>query len=191
MDTNLTLESSRLILRCFNREDAQPMQKYGNSEEISRILAAMPHPYTLQHAYDWIARQENRFRNDYSYTLAITEKTSGTWMGTIEMFCDPANRSAGIGYWLGVPFWNQGFCTEAVRLMLDFGFAEKGFHRIWAEHWALNPASGRVMQKCGMRKEAVKMDAELVNGEYRDMVYYAILRREWEEQKRRFDLREK
>lgn len=69
------------------------------------------------------------------------------------------------------------------QAMIDFGFEQMGFHRIWAEHWAANPASGRVMEKCGMRKESILVEKELRNGEYRDIVQYAILRQEWEERK--------
>ena len=84
---------------------------------------------------------------------------------------------------MGIPFWNRGFCTEAAQAMIDFGFEQKGFHRIWAKYWSINSASGRIMEKCGMRKEGVMLEAEFRDGEFRDMIYYAILRREWEQKK--------
>ena len=101
----------------------------------------------------------------------------------LDVYKRQKNNSASLSYWMGLPFWNRGFCTEAAQAMIDFGFEQMGFHRIWAKHWAINTASGRIMEKCGMRKEGVMIEAEFRDGEFRDMVYYAILRREWEEKK--------
>ena len=56
-----------------------------------------------------------------------------------------------MGYWVGRPWWNQGIATEALRLIIDYCFNEKGFHTLWADHFPDNPASGRVLQKCGFR----------------------------------------
>ena len=53
------------------------------------------------------------------------------------------------GYWVGKPYWNKGICTEALKLMLDYCINEKHFENIWADHFTGNPASGRVMEKCG------------------------------------------
>ena len=53
------------------------------------------------------------------------------------------------GYWLAKPYWNQGICTEALRLLIDYCFREKGYNAIWSDFFIDNPASGRVMEKCG------------------------------------------
>ena len=63
------------------------------------------------------------------------------------------DRRAELGYWIGVPWWNRGYATEAGRALLDFGFGTLGLHRIMAHHMMRNPASGRVMQKLGMTRD--------------------------------------
>jgi ribosomal-protein-alanine N-acetyltransferase len=183
METRPVMETRHLILRPFIPEDAEPLQRYAGNKEISRMVAHLPSPYSLENAQDWIAKHEENFANEDSFPFAITDRESGEFMGSIELFCDKKNNSASLSYWMGLPFWNRGFCTEAAQAMIDFGFEQMGFHRIWAKHWAINTASGRIMEKCGMRKEGVMIEAEFRDGEFRDMVYYAILRREWEEKK--------
>jgi RimJ/RimL family protein N-acetyltransferase len=54
-----------------------------------------------------------------------------------------------VGYWIGKPYWNKGLCTEALRAMIDYCFKRRGFKNIWADYFVDNPASGRVMEKCG------------------------------------------
>ena len=70
--------------------------------------------------------------------------------------CGESNISIGpndveIGYWIAKPYWNQGLCTEALRAMIDWCFNKKGFDTLWSDFFIDNPASGRVMEKCGFR----------------------------------------
>ena len=58
---------------------------------------------------------------------------------------------AELGYWIAKPYWNQGICTEALRAMIDYCFNTKGFFTLWCDFFVDNPASGRVMEKCGFR----------------------------------------
>lgn len=62
-----------------------------------------------------------------------------------------ADGEAEIGYCIGKPFWNQGYCTEALRAMIEYSFSTKGFLTLWADHFVDNPSSERVMNKCGFR----------------------------------------
>lgn len=63
---------------------------------------------------------------------------------------DDSSATAELGYWIGAPFWNSGYCTEAVMVVIDYGFATLGLERVFAHHLTRNPASGRVMQNAGM-----------------------------------------
>jgi [ribosomal protein S5]-alanine N-acetyltransferase len=86
---------------------------------------------------------------------------------------------AEIGYWIGVDFWNKGYATQAARAICEFGFRVVGLHRMFAHHMANNPASGRVMQKIGMRHEGL-LRGHVKKGEaYRDVHVYGVLREEW------------
>ena len=79
-----------------------------------------------------------------------------------------AEGEAEVGYWIGKPFWNQGYCTEALREMIDYCFNSKGFLTLWADHFVDNPASGKVMEKCGFRDTGdINWLSELYKGDER------------------------
>ena len=64
---------------------------------------------------------------------------------------DIGENDAEVGYWIARPFWNRGICTEALRMLIDYCFREKSFNTLWADYFPDNPASGKVMEKCGFR----------------------------------------
>lgn len=89
------------------------------------------------------------------------------------------HRRAEMGYWLGVPYWNRGYMTEAGRAMLAYGFGELELHRIHARHFTRNPASGRVLRKLGMTYEGTQREHVQKGEGFEDLANYGILRREW------------
>jgi len=84
-----------------------------------------------------------------------------------------------IGYWVAVPFWNQGYGTEAARAMVDYAFGPLGLHRVVGRFMKRNRASGRVMVKIGMKEEGCLREHDQRKGRYEDVMLYAILRSEW------------
>ena len=86
---------------------------------------------------------------------------------------------AELGYWIGKPYWGQGYCTEAARATLDFGFEQLGLNRIFAHHFARNPASGRVMQKIGMTREGRLRQHVKKWDAFEDLELYGILKDHW------------
>jgi RimJ/RimL family protein N-acetyltransferase len=101
-------------------------------------------------------------------------------IGVVGLVVRAQDNAAEVGYWLGVPYWNQGYTTEAVRAVIDFAFETMGLNRIAASYLVRNPASGRVMEKAGMLAEGVHCQALRKWGVYEDLGYRAILRSEWE-----------
>jgi RimJ/RimL family protein N-acetyltransferase len=85
-----------------------------------------------------------------------------------------------LGYWIGKPYWNQGYCTEAAKAVLRYVFSALELNRVGAIHFTRNPASGRVMQKIGMRYEGERRQALKRWGEYVDIACYGILREDLE-----------
>jgi RimJ/RimL family protein N-acetyltransferase len=85
---------------------------------------------------------------------------------------------------IGVPYWNQGYATEAAQHAVDWGFQQLGLNRIYAQHFGSNPASGRVMQKMGMKYEGTLRQHYIRFGEVQDAVCYGILRDEWQAKQR-------
>ena len=175
------LETERLILRRFTPEDAVQMYRnWASDPAVTRFVTWDVHASaddTRALLQMWTAEYE---KNDY-HNWCIVEKESGEAIGNITVPALRAkHRAAEIGYCLSSSRWNRGYTTEALEAVLRFLFEECGFHRVSARHDARNPASGRVMQKCGMRYEGTNRDAWLHReGVFDDLVCYAILEDEW------------
>ena len=97
-------------------------------------------------------------------------------MGAIGLVVQPEHSRAALGYWIGVPYWGQGYATEAGREVVRYAFDELGLNRVYAFHFTRNPASGRVLQKIGMVYEGVRRAHTLKGSEYLDDEAYGILR---------------
>ncbi len=105
-------------------------------------------------ARDWISETDRKRDGRSDQVFMITDRRSGEIIGAIALMGFTREHShAKIGYWIGRPLWNRGYATEAVCAVLDYGFRVIGLHRIYAFSLSRNKASGRVMEKCGMRHE--------------------------------------
>lgn len=174
-----TLVTERLVLRPFRLEDAPAVQRLAGAREIAENTLLVPHPYPDGVAEDWISTHPQRLEEEKEVTLAITLRESGEVMGAIGLVLKLAHDKAEIGYWIGMPYWGRGYTTEAARAIIQYGFDEWSLHRIEAFHFARNPASGRVLQKLGMRHEGTMRGDLKKWGEYLDTEMYGVLREEW------------
>ena len=143
------LRTTRLLLRPFRLEDAPMVQQLAGDSRVADTTANVPNPYSDGVAEVWIATHDSNALEGQSYTWAIANLESDELMGCISLIL---NRHSGaeMGYWLGVPYWDHGFMSEAARAVIEAGFSGLKLHRIVARHFVRNPASGRVMQKSGM-----------------------------------------
>ncbi len=140
------LETERLTLRAPTLEDAKHVAALANDKRIAENTRRIPHPYSRADAEDFIAAA-NLPNNEISFLITTRD---GTPLGT----CGIANSDDAIpeiGYWLGVKFWNQGYGTEAVRAMIDFAFTELEHEALQAGARVTNPASRRILEKCGFQ----------------------------------------
>ncbi|HEX8695123.1 MAG TPA: GNAT family N-acetyltransferase [Longimicrobium sp.] len=169
------LKTERLVLRPFQAGDAAVVQRLAGAPEVAMMTQNIPHPYEDGMAEAWIASHGPAWEEGSLLALAITSAHDGL-VGTVSLRLTPAHRRAELGYWVGVPFWNQGYVTEAAAALVDFGFRQLGLNRIQARHLTRNPASGRVMQKLGMKFEGVQRQYMLVRGAFEDLAMYAVLR---------------
>src|SRR4029077_20513221 len=96
---------------------------------------------------------QERFEKGQWVNFAIVLKHGGEHIGAIGHGLNLAQENAELGYWIGKPYWGCGYCTEAGHAVLRYAFNELRLHRVHARHLSHNPASGRVMQKLGMRHE--------------------------------------
>ena len=130
-------------------------------------------------AQSW-KKMEKAFENKEEVTCAIILKPIQKLIGAIGLTIDKRFNRAELGYWVGKEYWNQGYCTEASKVILKYGFYELGLHRIIATHIMRNPASGKVMKKIGMKKEGILREHVIKWDKYEDVVSYGILKKEWE-----------
>jgi len=175
-----SLETQRLLLRPFDSSDAADVQRLAGDRAIADTTLNIPHPYEDGLAEAWIETHAREYAEGRLVNFAITLSADGTLIGSIGLKLDrEAPGSGELGYWVGVPWWNRGYCTEAAAAVLDYGFRLLELDRINAHHLLRNPASGRVMEKIGMRAEGVAREAFHKEGEREDIALYGILRRDW------------
>ena len=174
------LETTRLILRPFAATDAPDVQRLAGAPEVADTTLNLPHPYMVSDAEQWISSHADRLAFGSSVAYAVTRRTDGVVLGAISLMeISARDRRAELGYWLGVPFWNQGYMTEAADALVDYGFSQLNLNKITAAHFGRNLASGRVMQKIGMRQEGMQRRHVCKNGIFEDSVLYGLLAEEW------------
>ena len=120
-----TLRTERLLLRAFRPEDAAVVQRLAGEREVADTTLTIPHPYRDGMAETWIATHAEAWERQERLTLAITAEALGV-IGAISLHLRPVHRRAELGYWVGRPFWNCGYATEAARAVIAFGFEALG-----------------------------------------------------------------
>ena len=180
------LTRARLLLRPVTQDDAPEVARLCNNERLNRRVLHLPYPYTEADARAWIGLHAERIAAGRAYEFAVTDRESGALYGCAGLIgCDADNRRAEAGYWFGEPYWGRGYATEALGALLAFAFTTLKLHRVTAKHFGSNPASGRVMEKNGMRLEGTLREHILKNGVFEDAVCYGILKSEWLLQEKR------
>lgn len=179
MITPPNLLTPRLLLRLFKLDDAAAVQDLAGNPAIAAMTLNIPHPYPDGAAATWISTHEDNWQLGHSVTYAITRREDALLMGCISLGLHHRQQMAEMGYWLGQPYWNQGYATEAAQAILKYGFNDLKLNRIYAYHLPRNPASGRVMQKMGMTYEGLLRQAAKKGDTFEDLILYAILREDY------------
>jgi RimJ/RimL family protein N-acetyltransferase len=182
MNQQPTLETERLILRPFALSDAGDVQRLAGDRAIADTTKTIPHPYEDGMAEKWISSHPEVFDQGKGVTFAITLKPQGMLVGAISLLNMIKGHQAELGYWIAKPCWNRGFCTEAGRAVLEFGFGVLGLNRIHACHFSRNPSSGRVMLKLGMTHEGCRKQHIRKWDKFEDLELYGILKADWQKQ---------
>lgn len=142
------LITKRLRLRHFTPEDAADVQRLANNWNVARMLGRMPYPYPEGGAAQWIATHDQARAEGLAFPHAIEH--DGEFVGSVGIHARD-NGDYEIGYWIGEPYWNRGFATEAAGAMIDYAFGGLNLPKLVAGHFAENHASGRVLTKLGFR----------------------------------------
>ena len=176
-----TLKTERLLLRPFDLSDIDAVLEYARDPEWAEfLLGAVPQPYTRRNAEEFIAGRMLAPGNQFSWAIVL----GGACVGDITMRVDSEHERGEIGYSLAKAHWGRGLTAEAARAVIDWGFSERGLHRISSNADVRNRRSWRVMEKLGMKREGLFRNyrKDPRPGYPRvDMVFYSLLREEWEQ----------
>ena len=171
---NETITTERLILRKFRVEDADDILEYAGDAATVEFL--------VWEGLDTIEAARTAVY-DYYWSRpgiwAIEHAQSGKMIGCIDLRLLPDHDKAQFGYVLNRDFWGAGYMTEALGTVLVLCFNKLDLNRVESEHYADNGASGRVMEKAGMRREGLSVQSQKVKGILRDTVFYGITKEQW------------
>lgn len=147
-----TIETKRLRLRAPNRSDVPALARLANSEAIYKWLARLPHPYTTQDAIEFI---DNLARTTSEHAFAFTSREDDfIGVGGFHLLEDGTTE---LGYWLGEPYWGEGYASECVQALVKAAF-QAGCPELFARVQTANVASCRVLEKCGFSKTNERVD---------------------------------
>lgn len=183
----MKLYTKRLILRDFKRSDFQAIHSYASNIENLKYMIWGPN--TEEDTIGFIENCINSRKRipRLNYDFAIVNKSIRKVIGGCGIYLNQEFNEGMIGWILHKDYWKQGYTPEAGKALLKFGFEELNLHRIYAKCNAENYGSYRVMEKCGMRREAhfIKNRYGRVGNheKWYDEYYYAMLEEDWRKEK--------
>ena len=116
-----SLETARLLLRPFTLADAPTVERLAGAYEVAHTTQNIPHPYPAGAAEEWIATHPDNFSAGSMVTFAIILREQAELCGATSLRITQRQHHAELGYWLGVPYWNRGYTTEAAMALLSYG----------------------------------------------------------------------
>lgn len=170
------LETEDLLLRLPRLSDAKDVHAYATDPEVARYVLWDPHR-SMADTRAFLRDLRARARRGYPSSWAVVLKETGAVIGTIGfIWYSTDNRSAELGYSFSRQYWNHGYATQALRAVCRECFRSLPLNRLEAQYDLRNPASGRVMEHAGFRREGVLRERILNKGEYIDVALCSLLR---------------
>lgn len=166
-------ENKRFILRTIQKSDELDIVKNINDKTISRNTAAIPYPYELKDARNWINKclkeQKKKEPEAFSFYIVIDDEV----VGCIGLHNIRKEHKAEIGYWLSRRYWGKGIMSEALKIVTGFGLKKLKLKRIYAGAYVFNLPSMRVLEKNGYKLEGIMRKSVKKNGKFFDKYLYA------------------
>jgi ribosomal-protein-alanine N-acetyltransferase len=173
-----TLIRDQFILRPWQRDDAKSLVRHANNPRIAGNLRdGFPNPYSLKDAKAWLEMLKGN-RDDIILAIEVEGEAAGG-IG-LHGLKDVYRFNAEIGYWLSEAYWGRGIMTDAVGALVEYGFMQTRWLRLFASIYEHNISSMRVLEKNGFRLEAIHKKAVIKGGRLLDEHLFALLREQWE-----------
>lgn len=171
--TDIVLTSDRLRLRGFTLSDVSELTRLADNKKIHETTARVPHPYTHTDATQWIeSHQEQRSQNS-GLNWAVTTKDSATLLGTCGLTIRAGSQAATLGYWIGVPYWRHGYGSEAALLVTSWALG-MGVKVLDATCVSNNPASIQILERCGFRRQQLRLQEEIRPGVLANVLHFVL-----------------
>jgi ribosomal-protein-alanine N-acetyltransferase len=171
---NEEIETDRLLLRKFKKEDASDILEYGSCEQTQEHIM-----------WEGVKALDEAVENIVNYywsrpgIFAIELKENGKCVGCIDLRLEPEHEKTTFGFILNHNYWNKGYMSEVLSTILEFCFDKLDLNRVEACYFVGNEGSGKVMKKCGMKQEGIRVKSEKVKGVFRDVVNYGMTKEDW------------
>ena len=174
------LTTARLRLRPLALSDAPVVARLAGRREIAEMTLSIPHPHSEPAARQWIERALTLQSGGTAHPFAITLAATGDFIGAVGVHAiDPEHWQAEMGFWIAVEHWRRGYASEAAEAIVRFAFETLRLNRVYAHYLVRNPASGRVLQKAGLRPEGVLRQRTRKWGVFQDTAVVSLLYDEW------------
>ena len=168
------LVTERLVMRPPHEDDIPELTLLANNRRVAEMLARMPHPYGEAEARAFLAIATEKRNAGCVY--AITLADSGAFIGCAGL--DGAKGGLELGYWIGEPYWRHGYATEAAHALVDLAFRATTIDMLTVSCRVINPASRRVIHKCGFQYAGQGMLHSIVAGQV-PVERYQLDRKTW------------
>ena len=150
------MQTDRILLRHWLETDAEALFKYASDPDVGPRAGWPPHK-SVEESREII---KSFFSNDDTWAIELKETSEiigciGVLRASVSNLIIAENECE-IGYWVAKPYWGKGICTEALRLVIDYCFNVNKFNAIWGDYFPENPASGKVMEKCGFKDTGIE-----------------------------------
>lgn len=180
VEVRKTIEGKRVLIRKLRIEDSDPIFLLVNDPEVVRWTTRIPHPYPEDAAAEFICNCQGQWQKGEAFVFAQILMQSGEFLGVIGLSnVARTHGCAELGFWTGRPYWNNGFATEAVSLVLRFAFDDLGLHRVYASTFEKNAGSRKVLEKNRFSLEGIMREAVVRYDQRHNFLNYGILSREF------------
>lgn len=172
------LVTKSLVMRAPRESDIAQLVQLADNRHVAQMLARMPHPYGEAEARTFIAMSQVRQPGvSYALILAGPGPETGTFVGCAGL--NVKDRGLELGYWIGEPHWKRGYATEAAHALVDLAFRSTAISVLHCSVRVINPASRRVIHKCGFQYAGQGMMNSIVSGQV-PVERYRLDRKTWE-----------